>query len=129
MGNIGNKIKHKARTQMKNYFCPFRVAMSEHNCMAFPSVSAPLFVPAFPLDMDNSVLIYLRWVGDLISQLGALPTLWKWCLRVLYLLCWDYSKCHPHWVLGASCLSAILDFLVPTSSSPCPTATHICSIS
>jgi hypothetical protein len=32
--------------------------------MAFPSVSAPLFVPPFPLDRNNSMLIFLRWVGD-----------------------------------------------------------------
>ena len=31
--------------------------------MAFPSVSAPLFVPAFSLDRSNSGLIFLRWVG------------------------------------------------------------------
>ena len=32
--------------------------------LAFPSVSAQLFVPAFPLDWKNSGLILLRWVGD-----------------------------------------------------------------
>jgi hypothetical protein len=32
--------------------------------MAFSSVSAPLFVPAFPLYRNNSVLIFLKWVGD-----------------------------------------------------------------
>ena len=31
--------------------------------MAFSSVSAPLYDPAFPLDKNNSVLIFLRWVG------------------------------------------------------------------
>jgi hypothetical protein len=30
--------------------------------MVFPSVFAPLFVPAFLLDRNNSVLIFLRWV-------------------------------------------------------------------
>jgi len=33
--------------------------------MAFPLVSAPLFVPAFPLDKNNSGLIFLRWVNIL----------------------------------------------------------------
>ncbi|EDL41692.1 mCG148474 [Mus musculus] len=36
--------------------------------MAFPSVSALFFVPAFPLDRYNSGLKFLRWVG------GPIPT-------------------------------------------------------
>jgi hypothetical protein len=37
--------------------------------MAFPSVSAPFFVPAFPLDRSNSgLIIFLRWVGGPIPQ-------------------------------------------------------------
>jgi hypothetical protein len=39
--------------------------------MVFLSISVPLFVPAFSLDRNNSVLIFLIWVGGLISQLGA----------------------------------------------------------
>jgi len=31
--------------------------------MAFPSVSAPLFVAAFLFERRNSGLIFLRWVG------------------------------------------------------------------
>ena len=31
--------------------------------MAFPSVSAPLFVPPFPFDRINSGLTFSRWVG------------------------------------------------------------------
>jgi hypothetical protein len=31
--------------------------------MTFPSVSVLLFVPAFPLDRNNSGLKFLRWVG------------------------------------------------------------------
>jgi hypothetical protein len=38
--------------------------------MDFSSVSAPLFVPAFPLDRRNSGLIFLRWV---IPQPGTMP--------------------------------------------------------
>jgi hypothetical protein len=33
--------------------------------MVFSLVSAPLFVPVFPLDRSNSGLIFLRWVGGL----------------------------------------------------------------
>ena len=43
---------------------------------AFPSVSAPLFVSVFPLDRSNSELIFLRWVGGLIPQLGIVPNLY-----------------------------------------------------
>jgi hypothetical protein len=39
--------------------------------MAFPSVSAPLFVPVFPLDGSNSGLKFWRWVGGPISQPGG----------------------------------------------------------
>ena len=56
--------------------------------MAFPSVSAPLFVPAFPFDRRNSGLIFLRWVGGPILQLGAMPIYWIWSLDVLSPLCW-----------------------------------------
>ena len=47
--------------------------------MAFPLVSiffilVPVFVPAFPLDRNNSGLKFLRWVGGPIPQLGALPS-------------------------------------------------------
>jgi hypothetical protein len=41
--------------------------------MAFPSASAPLFVPVFPLDRRNSGLMCLRWLGGAIPQLGAVP--------------------------------------------------------
>jgi hypothetical protein len=41
--------------------------------MDFPSVSALLFVPAFPFESWNSRLIFLRWVGDPMPQLGAVP--------------------------------------------------------
>jgi hypothetical protein len=39
------------------------------------SVSAPL-VPAFPYDRSNSGLIFLRWVGGSIPQLGVTPNHW-----------------------------------------------------
>jgi hypothetical protein len=58
--------------------------------MAFPSVSAPLFVPAFPFDRKNSGLIFLRWVGGPIPQQGAMPIHWIWSLQVLFPLCWVF---------------------------------------
>ena len=59
--------------------------------MAFPSVSAPLFVPIFPLDRSNSGLKFLRRVGDPIPQPGARPNLWIWSLQVLSPLCWVFQ--------------------------------------
>jgi hypothetical protein len=59
--------------------------------MAFPSVSALLFVPAFPSDRSNSGLSILRWVGGLIPQLGAVPNLWIWSLLVLFPFCWVFQ--------------------------------------
>jgi len=57
--------------------------------MAFPLVFVPLFVPAFPLDRNNSVLKVLRWEGGLFPQLRAMPIHWIWSLRVLSALCWE----------------------------------------
>jgi hypothetical protein len=42
--------------------------------MAFASVSALFFVPAFPLDRSNSGLIFFRWVGGPIPQPGMAST-------------------------------------------------------
>jgi hypothetical protein len=41
--------------------------------MAFLSVFAPLFVPAFLFDKKSSGLIFLRWVVGPISQIEAMP--------------------------------------------------------
>jgi hypothetical protein len=43
-------------------------------CMAFPSVSDSLFVPAFPLHKSNSGLIFLTWVDGPIPQPGLCLT-------------------------------------------------------
>jgi hypothetical protein len=37
------------------------------------SVSAPLFVHAFPLNKNNSGLKFLRWMGSPIPELGVVP--------------------------------------------------------
>ena len=59
--------------------------------MAFPSSSAPLFIPAFPFDRRNSGLILLRWLGS--PNLKRLP-----CLSNKYGL---YSSYFPFvWYLG-----------------------------
>lgn len=50
--------------------------------MAFPSVSAPLFVPEFPFDRRNSGFTFLRWVGSPIPQHGAVYIHWIWSLQV-----------------------------------------------
>jgi hypothetical protein len=75
--------------------------------MAFPSVSALHFVPVFPLDGNNSGLIFLIWVGSPVSQgmvsTGSISPLLGISANVI-----------PHWVLGASCFPSIWDFLVAT---------------
>jgi hypothetical protein len=43
--------------------------------IAFPTVSAPHFVPVFNLDRSHSVLKIWRWFCGLIPQRGALPNL------------------------------------------------------
>jgi hypothetical protein len=48
--------------------------------MAFPSVSSLLFVPAFPFERRNSVLIILRSVTGPILQLAAMSIHWIWSL-------------------------------------------------
>jgi hypothetical protein len=58
--------------------------------MAFLSVSAPLFVPAFPLDRRSSGLIFLRRVGGSVSELCHRSSKsesrkmghWDWCLQL-----------------------------------------------
>jgi hypothetical protein len=44
--------------------------------MAFPSVSALLFVLSFPLERDNSGLKILRWVGGPIPEPVVMPIYW-----------------------------------------------------
>jgi hypothetical protein len=42
--------------------------------MAFPSVSAPLFVPVLLFDKRKSGLIFLRWVAPSLNQRASLST-------------------------------------------------------
>ena len=50
--------------------------------MAFPSVSALLFFPAFPLDRRNSGLNFEKGWGGSNPQLVAIPNLWIWSLLI-----------------------------------------------
>ena len=59
--------------------------------MAFSSVSAPHFVPVFPLDRSNSGLKILRRVGVPIPQPGAMPNFSIRSLQVLSPLCWVFQ--------------------------------------
>jgi hypothetical protein len=110
--------------------------------MAFPLVSAPHFVPVFPLDRSNSWLKIWRWVGGPISQLGAFPNLWIWSLQLLLSLCWAFQLISfplgPRslllsWHLGLSagypqfpiphCYTSLFKFLtlcIPSLSPPLP---------
>ena len=63
------------------------IPRSSNLWMAFPSVSAPLFVPVFPLKRNISGLKLWTWVGGPIHQPGALPNLWIWSQQVLPPLC------------------------------------------
>ena len=58
--------------------------------IAFPSVSDPCFVLAFPWDRNNSGLKILRWVNGHIPQLGAISLYWMWSLQVIFPLCWAF---------------------------------------
>jgi hypothetical protein len=52
--------------------------------MAFPSVSAPIFVSAFLLDRNNSGLNILKWVvAPSLNWVGGMSFYWKWSLQVL----------------------------------------------
>jgi hypothetical protein len=47
---------------------PDRTKYYEKEEMTFPSLSAPFFVPVFPLDMSDSGLKFWRWVGGPLSH-------------------------------------------------------------
>ena len=107
--------------------------------MAFPSVSALLFVPVFPFDRSNTGLLYLRWMGGSIPQPGTVPIHWIWSQQVLSPLCWVFwlmsSLLGPGnllgpWHLGLSsgysqfpfphCYTATFKLLTLCTSPPSP---------
>jgi hypothetical protein len=58
--------------------------------VAFPSVSAPFFIFAFPLVRRNSGLEFLRLMISPVPQLGVMPIHWVRSLQALCLLCWVF---------------------------------------
>ena len=58
------------------------IPRSDSFWMAFPSVSALLFFPAFPLDRRNSGLNFEKGWGGSNPQLVAIPNLWIWSLLI-----------------------------------------------
>ena len=95
---------------------------------AFPSVSALLFVPIFPLDRNNSGLKILRWVVGPIPQQGDVPNLWIWSLQVLSPLYWVFQLMSSLLGPGSLLLSWHLGLLGGYPQFPI-LATHFCSIS
>jgi hypothetical protein len=57
----------------------------------FPSVSASSFVPAFPFNRNNPVLLFMRWMGGGIPQKGAMSAHCIWSLHILFPLCWVFQ--------------------------------------
>ena len=105
--------------------------------VAFHSVSAPLFVPVFPLAQNNSGLKILRWVGGPIPQLGGgkVSNLGIWSQQVLPSLCgvfqlmsslWGPRRLLLLWLLGLSgcypefpishCYTPLFNFLILCTS-------------
>ena len=70
--------------------------------MPFLLVFDPLFVPAFPLERNNSGLKILRWVSGPIPQPGAVPIHWKWFLHILSFPYWVFQLLSP--ILGPGSL-------------------------
>jgi hypothetical protein len=63
------------------------------------------FPPVLLLDINNSGLKFLRWMGGPIPSLEALPICWRWSLQVLFPLCWVFqlmSSLLLPWSLGLS---------------------------
>jgi hypothetical protein len=84
--------------------------------------SAPLFVPVFPFDRNNSGLKILRWMSGLISQLGAMSNYLRWSLQVLSPLCWVFRVMSPP--LGLE--NHLLPWCLGLSSGSTPPPTAIC---
>ena len=59
--------------------------------MAFSSVSAPFFVPVFPLDSNNSMLKFLRSVSGPFPQKGAMHIHWGLLHQALSPLCYIFQ--------------------------------------
>lgn len=94
--------------------------------IVFPSVSAPLSVPAFPLDW-NFFSFWDGWEAQSLNQ-GALTKLWIWSLGTFSPFIGYFSKFHLHLVMRNYYFPDIWDFLVATPSFSTPTASDLCWI-
>ena len=84
-------------------------------CVSFPSVSALLFAPLFPLDRNNSGLKFCRCVCGPIPQLGGgIPNLWIWYQQILPPDSRIFQLMSPCGFLGCSWFPGIWDSLVAT---------------
>jgi hypothetical protein len=98
--------------------------------VAFPSVSALLFVPVLPLDRNNSGLKFWRWVGSSIPQLRGYALTSEYGLnRFSPLPLWGISaNVIPVGSWEALLFLASGTFWLPLPG-PHPIATHLCLIS
>ena len=74
------------------------IPRSDSFWMAFPSVSALLFFPAFPLDRRNSGLNFEKGWGGSNPQLVVIPNLWIWSL-LLSPFGWAFQLMSSHFCL------------------------------
>ena len=86
-----------------------------------------IFVPAFPLDRDDSGLKHFRWVGGPIPPLGALSIYWRRSLQVLSPYCWVFQLMSS--TLGSWILLHLWFQGLSSSSLPSPSATYFYSFS
>ena len=71
-----------------------------------------IFVPAFPLDRDNSRLKIFRWVSGPNIPLGPHISTGGGLFRFYFPTVGYFSECHPHWVLETFHIPGIWEFLV-----------------
>ena len=98
--------------------------------MSFPSVSALLFAPLFPLDRNNSGLKFCRCVCGPIPQLGGgIPNLWIWYQQILPPDSRIFQLMSPLWVPGMLLISWHMGLSGCYPKNTSLTAIHLCSIS
>jgi hypothetical protein len=80
--------------------------------MVFPSVSALLFVPAFPLDKSNSGLNFWKeWVAP-STNLGPCLTSGYGLYRFPFPFVGYFSYSQTRWVLGVTCFPGVQSVLL-----------------
>lgn len=93
----------------------------------FPSVSASVFVPEFPLDWSNLSKKILTWMCGPISILGAMSIHCKWSLKVLSPCYWAFLLMSSLLIPGSFLHLWCLGFSNTIHHSPCHTATYFYS--